>query len=139
MIFVPPQASNEHVLSIIRGWVDILADEDYKAAFDAIAAHGVHETWTPKFIKSSIKNYRSPRYYPGVQEFRVTNWRTAHGGNADAVQAVVWYEPDFILAGYVDFDLPLNGQWSDLKAEFVLWNSDNQNEGYLLDLEDIGL
>lgn len=56
----------------------------------------------------------------------------------DAKQEAGWYKSDtFALAGYVDFDLPLNGQWSDLKAEFVLWKNDNQDEGYTLGLEDI--
>lgn len=138
MIFVPREATDEQVLNIVRGWIDILADEDYESAFDAITAHGSQETWTPEFIKSSIKNYRSPEHYPGVEEFRVTNWRTAHGGNADAEQAVTWYKPhSFVLAGYINFDLPLNGQWSDLKAEFVLWYHGSQGEGYILGLEDI--
>lgn len=111
MIYVPRDASGEQVLSIVCSWINILADEDYQAAFDVITAHGPNETWTPEFIQSSIKHYRSPEFYPGVEDFHVTDWRTAQGGNADAKQEVGWYKSDtFILAGYVDFDLPLNGQ-----------------------------
>ena len=71
-----------------------------------------------------------------MTHFRVTDWRTAQGGSPDAEQAVGWYNSDaFALAGCVDYDLPLNGQWSDLKAQFVLWENGNQDEGYILGLK----
>jgi hypothetical protein len=39
------------------------------------------------------------------------------------------------LRGAVQFDLPLNGKWSDLTADFVFWEHDAEN--YTLALEEI--
>lgn len=139
MVFIPYDASDEQVLDIVREWIDILAREDYEAAFHAIAFHTPQETWTASFIRNAIKNYRAPEHYPGVEDFHVTNWRTAQGGNTEAKQEVIWYEPNTTgLAGAVAFDLPLNARWSNLTADFVLWENDNLEEGCILGLEDIG-
>jgi len=142
MIFVPRDASDEQVLKIIRGWIDLLVGENYHAAFEAITLEtedAAHPTWAPDFIRDDIKNYRSPLYYPGVEDFRVTDWRTAQGGNPEARHDVIWYRPspDWSLAGAVAFDLPLNGIWSSLTADFVFWENDNLNEGFRLGLEEI--
>jgi hypothetical protein len=52
---------------------------------------------------------------------------------------VIWYEPnDSALVGAVSFRLPLNGEWSDLTADFVLFETDAE-DGFLLRLEEIWL
>lgn len=138
MISVPRDATNEQVLGIVRGWIDLLAAEDYQAAFDAIGSWGIHGDWTPEFIRDDIKNYRSPQFYPGVEDFRVTDWRTAQGGNPEAEQKVLWFEPNASgLAGAVAFDLPLNGRWSSLTADFVLWKNGDAEDCYTLGLEEM--
>ncbi len=129
MIFVPQDASNEQVLTIVRDWLDLLAREDYQAAFAAIGAWHIRGEWTPEYLRDDIKGYRSPEYYPGVEDFTVTEWRMAQGGNPDAKQEVRWFlEPpdNFPLVGTVSFDLPLNGRWSDLCADFVLFKSESE-------------
>jgi hypothetical protein len=41
------------------------------------------------------------------------------------------------MAGTVAFDLPLNGQWSDLTADFVFFDNDTAAGGHTLRLEEI--
>jgi len=50
---------------------------------------------------------------------------------------VVWYDSNSAkLVGAIAFDLPLNGKWSDLTADFVLFETD-ESEGFLLKLEEL--
>ena len=141
MIYVPREASSEQVLEIIRAWIDILSREDYEAAFEAIGAWGSHWGWTVEALRDDIKNYRSPEFYPGVEDFRVTDWRMAQGGNPEAEQTVLWYDrisnDNFPLAGAITFDLPLNGRWSSLTADFVIFKGTDTDEGDILGLEEI--
>ncbi len=139
MIYVPRDATNDEVLDIIRTWVDILATGDYEAAFTAIISDAESETWTPYFLKIAVEGYRSPEFYPDTERFQVTDWRTAQGGNSEAIQEVTWYEPNTSgVAGSVEFDLPVNGQWSDLQAEFDVWEGSDLEEDFLLGLDEIG-
>jgi len=137
MNFVPRAATDEQVLNIVRGWVDVLSKADYKAVFDEIGLSIRGEAPGAECIQGCIQYYRSPEYYPGVEEFIVTDWRTAQGGNPEPMLKVEWYEPNSIkMAGAVSFDLPLNGRWSDLTADFVFFENDCP-EGYNLCLEEI--
>lgn len=41
------------------------------------------------------------------------------------------------MVAAVEFDLPLNGKWSDLQADFVLFQNPHPEGGYCLGLEEI--
>ena len=137
MKFVPRDATDEQVLDIVRGWVDVLSKADYTTVFDEIGLIMRGEAPGAECIHGCIQYYRSPEYYPGVEEFLVTDWRTAQGGNPEPAQRVEWYEPNSTkMAGAISFDLPLNGRWSDLTADFVFFENSDP-EGYNLCLEEI--
>lgn len=138
MNYVPRDASEEQVLGIVRGWVEALARKEYKGVFEAIDLMIRGDAPGPECIQGCIEYYRSPVYYPGVDKFAVSDWRIAQGGNPEPVQRVEWYGPNTLqMAGAVSFDLPLNGRWSDLTADFVFFENDDP-EGYRLWLEEIG-
>jgi hypothetical protein len=136
VIVVPRDSTHDEILDIVRGWVDELAHQNYVGVFKALGyALGFGESGDA-CIRRQIENYRSPQLYPGITKFIVTDWRTAKGGNPIPMQCVTFYEPnDQRLVGAVAFDLPLNGQWSDLCADFVFFET---SEGYILSLEEIG-
>jgi hypothetical protein len=126
-------------LSIVKGWVDILAKQDYQTVFENLG-HSISSFAEPsaKSIRKAVEYYRSPEFYPGVSVFAVSDWRTARRRNAEPKREVVWYKPTQVrMRGAVAFDLPLNGRWSDLTADFVLFDGDKQNDGYILRLEEI--
>jgi hypothetical protein len=136
---VPRNASDESVLNIVKDWVDVLAKRDYQAVFESLG-HSISSFAEPsaESIRKTIEHYRSPEYYPGVSSFAVSDWRTARGGNAQPKREVVWYKSNSVrMRGAVAFDLPLNGQWSDLTADFVMFENDEPNSGYTLRLEEI--
>ena len=140
MVFIPHIATDEKILTIIRQWVEVLAAEDYKKVFAELGY-----SMSPYFdcsggeaIRQEITRYRSPEFYPGVTDFKVTDWRTANGGNPKPNQFVTRYKSnDLKMAGSIGFDLPMNGKWSDLAADFVFYDNENYREGYLLRLEEI--
>jgi len=109
---VPPDASDDEILGIVRYWVDMLAAEEYATVFDALGYALLYQ-WDvpgPQCIEQLIKRYRSPEFFPGVESFRVTDWRTAKGGNPKPETHVTRYKPNWVrLRGDVAFDLPLNG------------------------------
>ena len=138
MIYIPRDASDQQVLDIVRTWIDVLAKEDYETVAKELGYSLSFDKPKAECIKDEIKRYRSPDYYPGVEDFVVTDWRSALGGNPSPKSSVVWYRPnDPGLRGAVAFDLPLNGRWSDLTADFVFFQNKDQSEGYPLALEEI--
>jgi len=140
LILVPYGAPDEHVLAIARYWVDALAREEYASVFEALGYSLLyqHNCSGPEAIERMIKRYRSPDLYPGVETFLVTDWRKAKGGNPNPLQSIIWYEPGQELRGALSLDLPLNGHWSDLQADFVWFESDTPHDGYRIRLEEIG-
>ena len=89
-------------------------------------------------IREVIEGYRSEHLFPGESRFKVSNWRSAVGGNPEARNQVTWHEPSSSLPrGVFEFDLPLNGKWSDLLAEFVLFESTDHPGRFVVSLEDI--
>ena len=126
------------MLTIIRDWIDVLAREDYEAAFHAVGYAIAFDRPGAACIQDQIKQYRSAKLYPGVTEFAVTDWRTAHGGNPSPLKLVTRYKSNSTgLAGAADFDLPLNGLWSDLTASFVFCEPKIEGGDYVLSLEEI--
>jgi hypothetical protein len=79
---VPRNASDESVLTIVKGWVDVLAKQDYQAVFENLGHSISFAEPSAESIRKAIEHYRSPAYYPGVSVFAVSDWRTARGGNA---------------------------------------------------------
>ncbi len=140
MVFIPRKATDEEILTIVRQWVDVLASEDYAKVFAELGY-----SMSPYFscsgaeaIRQEIQNYRSPEFYPNITDFKVTDWRLAAGGNLEPKKHVVRYKSnDSQMAGAVGFDLPLNGKWSDLQADFVYFDKKEFQQGYVLALEEI--
>jgi hypothetical protein len=138
MIRIPLSATDDELLQLVRTWLDVLATEDYEKVFAAIGyamayGDGAHA------IRRDIKNYRSAEYYPGVADFRVSDWRTAEGGNPTPLLLVRRYEysEELPIVATVVMHLPLNGRWSDLEADFVVTNPNPQDADGVLWLEDI--
>ena len=129
-------SSDEEVLEAVLQWVDVLASGDYEA-FGAALGCTFEDGNPAECIRRAIADYRSPELYPGVDSFSVTDWREARGGNPEPRKEIIWYKPNAsLLAGAITIELPLNGRWSDLQADFVLFDRDPDN-GFELRLEEI--
>ena len=113
-----------------------MAVGDYEA-FGSALGYSFGDGEPAECVRKAIKDYRSPELYPSEDSFSVTDWREAKGGNPKPRQEIIWYEPNTpALAGAITIDLPLNGRWSDLQADFVLFDRD-PDAGFELQLEEI--
>ena len=138
VVRIPLSASDDELLNVVRSWLDVLAVGDYERVFDKLG-YAMAYGGGAAAIRRDIEAYRAPDLYPGVSEFRVTDWRTAQGGNPEPLALVrrYAYSESLPIMATIEVDLPLNGRWSDLEADFVLMVSGpNETEGTLA-LEDI--
>lgn len=119
MIPIDPDQTDEEVLEIIFETIQWLERGDFDAFADAVGYSFNFGTHPAERVKSAISHYRSPDFFPGVETFSVTDAKTATGGNPNPRKEVIWYGPDPPLGGAATVDLPLNGRWSDLQADFV--------------------
>jgi hypothetical protein len=130
--------SDEQVLAVIHEWIDALAAQDYEGVFSALGYALAFGEPGAGCIRQSVEGYRSPDFYPGVEQFAVTDWRTARGGNPEPTRTVTWYKPNSTgLVGAAAIDLPLNGRWSDLTADFVWFDTGLPDGGFQLSLEEV--
>ena len=136
---IPLTATDDEILGVVREWAAALANSDYEAAF-ALTDQDPYHQWTPELIKAVIQGYGLPEPRRDGQVFRVTPMDSAKGG-AQPRHAVEYFDvPRFIegtdqmVIGEVWFDLPVNGEWSDLTANFEVRRD---KTGILLVLNEI--
>ena len=138
MVNVSLSSDDDQLLQIVRSWLDLLAAQDYETVFESL---GYSMAWGAgaQAIRRDIENYRSQEFYPGVSEFRVSDWRNAVGGNPEPKVLIRRYKymASLPIVATIELDLPLNGCWSDLEADFIVTvRSSHDTEGVLY-LEDI--
>ncbi len=129
----------EQILPFVRDWVELLALDKYEEAFSWLY-HPQNEVFTPSLLRQVIAGYGviEPRRNRPV--FRVTPLSSAIVEEGRSFyQDVDWFDikertPMAERVGMVHFDLPLNGEMSDLTAIFTVNASD---DGYVLQLESI--
>ncbi len=132
-------AEREDVLGFVREWINLLAEQKFEEAFEAL----MPSNWgfSPQILQQLTANYGQLEPRPDGLTFRVTPPESAicPEGRAKPHQDVKWDERTFVreksvVVGDVHFDLPLNGEWSDLPAVFFIHAVEG---GYALELERI--
>ena len=116
-----PESSDKEILDFVEAWIDDLARGDYEAAYRR-TEHDPYYQWTPELIQSVIQGYGSPTPRPGRPVYYVTARSSALGGPPQRIVDRDTERPN-VLAG-VWYDLPLNGEWSDLTATFSVERRD---------------
>ena len=122
---LPVSANDDQILQLAREWAEALSREDYQAAYD-ITAHDPYYQWTPDLMRTVIQNYGSTEPLADGSICRVTPIDTAHGGPTprhlvERDAAAISPESNGARSiGSVWFDIPLDGEWSDLTATFEI-------------------
>ncbi|MFC1745781.1 hypothetical protein ACFL35_17445 [Candidatus Riflebacteria bacterium] len=114
---LPINTSDKEILNYIDTWAETLAKEDYIAAFN-MTEHDSYYGWTPELMGKVISGYGLPGKTKNGIVYKVTSPLTATGERYH-------YEVERLnspgkLLGNIYYDLPLNGEWSDLTATFRL-------------------
>jgi hypothetical protein len=107
--------TDEEILQYVEMWIDDLARGDYEAAF-ARTSHDSYYEWTPDLMRKVVQGYGLPEPHRSGVVFSVTPRQLASGGPPKRkVERQAVCPPAFAAAWY---DLPLNGEWSDLTTTF---------------------
>jgi hypothetical protein len=108
------EVTDDEILHLVEAWIDDLARGDSQSAFDR-TRHDPHFEWTPALIEAVINGYGLPEPHPSGTRYTVTIRTSALGAPRHEIDRSDAQAP--VLA-YVRYDLPLNGEWSDLTATF---------------------
>jgi hypothetical protein len=120
MVTLPLDATDADLLAVVHSWVDLLAAGEYAQAQALLVRVEEERDWPPERVAEVIAAYQPcpPARTEGA--VRVTSVRTARVADFLPRQAVSrWGEgcrPGVV--GDIHFDLPINGAWSDLMANF---------------------
>ena len=135
MIQLPRNSTDEQILDVVRAWVELLAQERHEEAFQMLRYQS-SELWSPELIKNVITNYGFIEPCADGAMFKVTSLKDNPGGKP--FYEVYWYGADpnrpAEYLGMAAFNLPLNGEWSDVTAMFDIVEEDGQ---LVLELDDI--
>lgn len=130
--------TKEKVLAAVFRWVDYLAAGDYEHASSVL-----NENWSTEELQLAIATGGVMEDRPDGRTFKVTRADETRGGLepehdvqfiSDANDPDVVEPDDPTLVGEVWFDLPLNGEWSDVTATFLLKKADS---GVRLELDEL--
>lgn len=121
-------ANDEEILGAVEAWIDDLARGDYASAF-ARTRHDPYYQWTPRLIESVINGYGLPEPHRSGVRFVVTSRAQADSKGRPYYRVVDRDIARGAAVAEVWYDLPLNGEWSDLTATFRL-----QRDGVHLNL-----
>jgi hypothetical protein len=128
---LPGAPTDDEILRAVEAWVDDLEREDYAGAFFR-TSHDPYYCWTPDLIRDVVAGYGSPDPHPTGEVFRVTP-RARARGRAHYREVNRRVVPPGAIAA-VRYDLPINGEWSDLTATFRV---EARPDGAELILEEI--
>jgi len=110
---LPANASDEDILSAVREWVELLAKEEYEEAYRFfVSSEHNRWQWSPQLLKRIIRTYGG--LYGDQEKFSITPVEKTSEGSEPRHD--VHRDRKDEHKGYVWFDLPLNGKWSDLTA-----------------------
>ncbi len=121
---LPIDATDASILDVAFEWLDLVVRDQYQEAFD-LTWHVPGDTWTPELMCQVISNYGSLHPHWSGRRFRPTHPAETRGERAPAHDVTRYdstghpcSQPSVV--GEVWFDMPLNGEWSDLTATFDL-------------------
>ena len=121
MVILAHDSSDEAIIALVQRWVNTLAAGDYVGAATLLTQAGNERDWPPSLVEEVISRYEAAG---APSPSRVTSPATATRQLPAAPHAEVtrWPRPRARpeVVGTVEYDLPVNGIWSDLTAIFWL-------------------
>jgi hypothetical protein len=124
MRLLPLKATDDEILALCREWVALVAAGQLELAIDLLYVPETHhreQNWTADSLRVYIGNYGSWEPMKDGSVWRVTPVESApmppDRPNFRPRAEVGRYDgrPQ---SGWAELDLPLNGRWSDLTAQF---------------------
>lgn len=132
MVILSKDSLEIDVINFVRKFVNLLAEEKYVEAFE-MTYNNLEREMSPDLIKALIEGYG---FAEPVENNTEPPLRVTHLSKMNVPEPkhqIDWYKSEREI-GAVHYDLPLNGEWSDLTAIFDIYNVEN---GIALSLYDI--
>jgi hypothetical protein len=124
MRLLPAEATDDQIVALCYDWVELAARDDYSGALALLWVppdYDPSQHWSPDSLRMYVANYGSWDPLPDGRTMRITSTYDATArldiAGSSARVEVGRHDPDR-RSGWVDMDLPLNGAWSDLTAQF---------------------
>ncbi len=121
---LPSSADDEALLTLARDWIELLAEDRFDEALAMLSLPADEEDrhgFTPDTLRQWIANYGSWDPWRDGSVWRVTSVASATVPADRPIFVpkadVVRFAPD-PRSGVIELDIPLNGTWSDLAAQF---------------------
>jgi hypothetical protein len=114
-------------------WIELLAEEKYDEAYQ-LTLHDPYYQWSPADIKNVINGYGLP------DEALEEQYKVTHPGSAIINDRINTYKDidlyddplkkadklhNMTIIGFICYDLPINGEWSDLSVTFKILQKEN--------------
>lgn len=139
MLVLSEDSTDAEILDAVRAFVELLAEEKYSDAYEQFLPASDREL-TPEVIKALIEGYGYAEPVEDNDEppLRVTSLSQMKESEPKDRQQIEWFgfhtarDPRILGAAY--YDLPINGEWSDLTAIFDIIKVEG---GIALSLDDI--
>lgn len=118
---LPLNANKEMLIATVEEWVDLLVAKKYQEALEFIYPIPYPE-WDAQYLENWIRNYGFDQPLKDGSTVEITSRHGAKGKQynrdfeayAPHIDEVTGLE----VVGMVHYDVPLNGEWSDLTAQF---------------------
>jgi hypothetical protein len=131
MIALADSRSEAAVRAVIESWIALLVAG---RTGEALALLVPSERWTPELLDTVVRHYGFIEPRRDGKTFSVTPIASAvGGGSCFTVEWLSQPAPDGRV-GWAQFNLPLNGEWSDVTATFDLLETAG---GLCLALDDL--
>jgi hypothetical protein len=124
MKLLPADATDAEILAACREWIDLVADGRLADAIEMLHVPDQYDEsrrWTAESLQTYIANYGSWDAWPDDRTWKITAIATARVpadlANSHARADLIRLDAD-PRSGSAWLDVPLNGEWSDLTAQF---------------------
>lgn len=129
MIQINPDSPIDDILPFVKAWLKLIADgkvHDACAKLDEPNSYGV--VWPPDQIEELIFEYLGPEEVRPLASVVSDPDLLPEGRN------VVVGAFDFCSGYWFDYELPLDGEWSDLTVQFEFYE---RTDGFAVVLHDL--
>jgi hypothetical protein len=133
MVHIETNDTENELIRFVQDWFDLISDGNIKEAckeIDKPNCYGI--IWTPGKIEEIIKDEFGPETVFGQAHPNGVCFSTIHDTQGTFRADVLKFDDG---SGYsVEHDVPLNGEWSDLTAQFEFIGDKAEFEVILHDL-----
>lgn len=113
----PLNTTEEELISAVEEWVDLLEEGRYQEALNFIYPIPCPE-WTAEYLESWIKNY-------GFDQPRKEAKGKQYNRTYEAYDPCRDESTRLEVVGMIFYDVPLDGEWSDLTTQFNVSKFEN--------------